>query len=338
MIITIFIVTGVYFNPIITNVKERTDDFINHVVQHNEQKMLVHVEYIKKEDYLLFGAKRGWESRVTNTTEMFIKAFNLIRDEVDTDFSLDIDLGDYSEISLNLAYAYRNTNEKYLIPDFSFEGWPEIGIINYDDTCKEIEKAGKEPYIYNKVFWIGSILTNPIREELVKIGKNNENFEFIPMTWERSEKKQDYLKKQQSDKYVSLPDHTQYKYLIDVPGIGYSARIKLLMFANRPLFIVDRKENEFYMKDLKPFVHYIPVKGDLSDLEEKYQWAEEHYDEAQQIARNALDYAKTHLTTRAAIYKFSEVILQYIDDYKILQKKIKKAEKYSKVLSNKTKK
>ena len=35
---------------------------------------------------------------------------------------------------------------------------------------------------------------------------------------------------------------------------------------------------EHFYKDLKPYEHYIPVKRDLSDLEEKIIWARENDD------------------------------------------------------------
>jgi spore maturation protein CgeB len=66
------------------------------------------------------------------------------------------------------------------------------------------------------------------------------------------------------------------------------------------------------MKDLKPYVHYIPVKADLSDLEEQYQWAEEHPQEAKQIAANALEYAQKNLTSKVAILKYSEILEDYL--------------------------
>jgi hypothetical protein len=166
------------------------------------------------------------------------------------------------------------------------------------------------------------------------MGENNENFEFIGMGWTPASK-EGQLKRQKATKYVSLPDHTQYKYLIDVPGVGYSARVKLLLFSGRPLFYVIRSENESYFKDLKPFKHYIPVRADLSDLEEKYQWAEKNPDVARQIAQNALEYAKNNLTTRAAVFRYSDVILQYIKDYK--QEQSEKQKKHPKFLPQGTK-
>lgn len=70
-------------------------------------------------------------------------------------------------------------------------------------------------------------------------------------------------------------------------------------------------EKNFYNDDLKPFVHYIPVKADLSDLQEKYDWAEANPEKAKEIAANALEYAKTHLTREAAIQHYSKIILDW---------------------------
>ncbi len=42
-----------------------------------------------------------------------------------------------------------------------------------------------------------------------------------------------------------------------------------------------------------PWVHYVPIKADLSDLREKYEWAESHPNEAKQIAEKATEFARS---------------------------------------------
>ena len=69
--------------------------------------------------------------------------------------------------------------------------------------------------------------------------------------------------------YISLPQLTKYKYLIDIGGNGYSGRLKYLLYSNRPLLIVDRDSIEYFYNDLIPYIHYIPIKIDLSDLLEQ---------------------------------------------------------------------
>ena len=41
-----------------------------------------------------------------------------------------------------------------------------------------------------------------------------------------------------------------------------------------------------------PWEHYVPIKADLSDLREKFEWAESHPIEARQIAENGTRFAR----------------------------------------------
>lgn len=38
---------------------------------------------------------------------------------------------------------------------------------------------------------------------------------------------------------------------------------------------------------MKPWKHYVPVQADLSDLKERYEWAESHQEEARRISGQA---------------------------------------------------
>lgn len=53
--------------------------------------------------------------------------------------------------------------------------------------------------------------------------------------------------------------------------------------------------NEYFRDWLKPYVHYIPVEVDLSDLESKVQWALDHDAEAKQIAMNGRRFVERHM-------------------------------------------
>lgn len=45
-----------------------------------------------------------------------------------------------------------------------------------------------------------------------------------------------------------------------------------------------------YIHDqIHPWVHYVPVREDLTDLMEKLEWAETHQDEARRISENATE-------------------------------------------------
>ena len=45
------------------------------------------------------------------------------------------------------------------------------------------------------------------------------------------------------------------------------------------IFKQDSEYYEHFYHQLEPWVHYVPMKQDISDIEERLQWAIEHDDE-----------------------------------------------------------
>ncbi|XP_052354856.1 protein O-glucosyltransferase 1-like [Oncorhynchus keta] len=65
---------------------------------------------------------------------------------------------------------------------------------------------------------------------------------------------------------IPLVEHCQYKYLFNFRGVAASFRLKHLFLCGSLVFHVGREWMEFFYPQLLPWVHYIPVKQDLSDL------------------------------------------------------------------------
>ncbi|KAJ7509027.1 glycosyl transferase family 90-domain-containing protein [Mycena galericulata] len=89
----------------------------------------------------------------------------------------------------------------------------------------------------------------------------------------------------------------KYKYLLDLDGNSFSGRYFSLLRSGSLVF-KSTTMSEFFDDWLIPYVHYIPVLPDLSDLETKIEWAIENDEEARQIQANGLEYAKRVLTDR----------------------------------------
>jgi hypothetical protein len=53
------------------------------------------------------------------------------------------------------------------------------------------------------------------------------------------------------------------------------------------LFHHETATKDYIHDDIQPWVHYVPVNSELSDLMEKLEWAETHQAEAKEIADNA---------------------------------------------------
>lgn len=75
---------------------------------------------------------------------------------------------------------------------------------------------------------------------------------------------------------------SKFKLLIDIDGNTYSERFPVLLKSGSVVLKI------FSFLDIgvipaKAWVHYIPVRIDLTDLEEKIQWAKENDEELQRI-------------------------------------------------------
>lgn len=97
--------------------------------------------------------------------------------------------------------------------------------------------------------------------------------------------------------WVSYNDQMKYKYhlLIDGNVSSYTCS-GWRFFSNSVVFIPESPWIQWYYQALTPYVDYIPVAADLSDLIVKIEWAIDHDKEAKKIAEQARDFALNHLT------------------------------------------
>ncbi|KAJ3256232.1 capsule-associated protein CAP1 [Chytriomyces hyalinus] len=86
--------------------------------------------------------------------------------------------------------------------------------------------------------------------------------------------------------YVSFKEQLRFRYHLVTDGntwpgrlMGYLATNSVILYAG----IFD----DYWMQALLPWVHYIPVRIDLEDLEDRIQWLEANDDKARQISENA---------------------------------------------------
>ena len=87
---------------------------------------------------------------------------------------------------------------------------------------------------------------------------------------------------------VKFKDFLQYRYLLDIDGWSnsWSGCFRKLLSGSL-LFKVESDWEQWYYDKIRPWEHYVPVKKDISDLEEKVSWAIENDSEARAISENA---------------------------------------------------
>lgn len=266
---------------------------------------------VKKSDgKLIFTDNGGYESRNPSTIWCIRQADAVYKWP---DFKeLKIVTNDHEKSDEEYTYSKQNSFNR-MIPDFTFHAWPETGLKDYNTFINDIASAGLQPAAKNCVGWIGNPNTNFRRKILWQIGQAHPDmFDIIAMGWAGG------LNGQQlnSSKYISTPDLVKtYSVLIDIEGTGFSARLKHLLWSHRPVLLVDRPHKEYFYPFLKKWVHYIPIKRDLSDLVELTRWTLENYKKACIIAQNAYEFSQKYLTREACYKQWDAVIMDRPADW-----------------------
>ncbi|KAJ3265582.1 F-actin-capping protein subunit alpha [Chytriomyces hyalinus] len=85
---------------------------------------------------------------------------------------------------------------------------------------------------------------------------------------------------------VSFEQMLNFKYLIVLDGNTWPGRLQAYLATNS-VILYNGIFTDFFNWRLVPMVHYVPVKLDYSDLEERLLWLMTHDEEARQIVENA---------------------------------------------------
>lgn len=90
---------------------------------------------------------------------------------------------------------------------------------------------------------------------------------------------------------VPMNEQIKYKYIVNIDGHSKPNRTMYLLQSGSLMFVVDSAfvlgNVCWYSHMLLPFKHYIPIKYDLSDLEEKILWCRSNDEECKKIVNNA---------------------------------------------------
>ena len=102
-------------------------------------------------------------------------------------------------------------------------------------------------------------------------------------------------------KILSMAEQArQFQMAIHVEGSnGWADRLRHLMLSGLLVLKQDSGVKEGFEPLLLPYVHYVPVSSDLSNLSAAVRWVRAHQDEAREMARRAGEVATEALTSHA---------------------------------------
>jgi len=130
------------------------------------------------------------------------------------------------------------------------------------------EKGGEEPFLD------AAIVGWNMRDKKISEG---------PMTFLRQS---DFGFTAGKHHFTPIYEQSKYKYLVYVDGHCAACRYGFMMRLGSVIIKVESRqvaEEMWYFPLLQPYVDHVPVKADLSDLEEKIRWCRQNDDKCKQI-------------------------------------------------------
>ncbi|CAL6320635.1 predicted protein [Bathycoccus prasinos] len=109
----------------------------------------------------------------------------------------------------------------------------------------------------------------------------------------------------------------RFKYHIDIGGNGgttWQGTIDKLAMPGL-LFHHDSGMKDHFHDELKPWVHYVPVAVDLTDLKIKYEWAERNPEKAEKIAKNGQEWVRNFISEKGMEEQVQNYFVQPMTDY-----------------------
>lgn len=164
-------------------------------------------------------------------------------------------------------------------PDFNFSTWLDFNYAEIYDNLLNLELSDNP---IPKICWRGAARIDS-RKNLCELTKKYP--EHIDAY---------HVGGQNQDHRMSLFDtFKNYKYVIDTQAFGFSGRLKYLLLSGRLLFLQCHYHKCFFEKSLEPWVHYIPVAYDFSDIIDKIKWAKSNEEGCKKIIENALKFSRS---------------------------------------------
>jgi hypothetical protein len=116
------------------------------------------------------------------------------------------------------------------------------------------------------------------------------------------------------NKELSIFDQINYKYILDIDGWAntWDATIWKL-YSGSVLLKVQSVWRQWYYNELKEWIHYVPIKNDLSDLNQKIEWCISNDDKCKVIVENARNFVIEKIFDKEYVNnKIVESTLKYL--------------------------
>ncbi len=113
--------------------------------------------------------------------------------------------------------------------------------------------------------------------------------------------------------WMSIEEQLHYKVIFSIEGNDVATNLKWIMSSNSLCFSPKLVYETWYREgQLIPNVHYVEIRSDFSDIEEKFNHYMNHPEEAKAIIRHAQAYAKSFMNQEEQRRLAAQVAHQYL--------------------------
>jgi len=112
-----------------------------------------------------------------------------------------------------------------------------------------------------------------------------------------------YIDSKKYNKYKVKPipfnEQSKYKYIVHIDGNVAAYRLGISLLLGSVILLQESGSQVWFQHMMKPWVHYVPVAGDLSDLIERIEWCIAHDAECKIISAASLELGRQIMTKDA---------------------------------------
>ena len=136
------------------------------------------------------------------------------------------------------------------------------------------------------------------KSKLIDVGEFNKSNNSVNSDWLKP--------------FMTIDEQLQYKFILSIEGTDVATNTKWIMSSNSLCFMARPKFETWFMEGtLIPDYHYVLVKDDFSDLEEKINYYIDNADEAENIISNAKSYVNRFNNSEAEDWLHLKILERY---------------------------
>jgi hypothetical protein len=135
----------------------------------------------------------------------------------------------------------------------------------------------------NKVMWRGAIHFRDVERGRVALLEYAQSHAVETRDWLDVKE----INKREDPAHMELHELAEYRYHVDIGGLSGTAwgGLRWKLCTGLLVFKVESWADDWWHDTLEPWVHYIPVNANVTDLPERYRWTQDNPDKAEEIAR-----------------------------------------------------